>query len=278
MNLTELNIHLHTRALSIKKRFLEMYAKANAGHIGSSLSAAEIITFLLFDWMAEEDEIILSKGHAAALMYSALAEKGYLTEEDIATFYKDNTYLAAHPPANKIKKIPFATGSLGHGLSLAAGFGLSRRLKKQDDLIFCVTSDGELNEGSIWEAAMFIAHHKLKNVVWLIDKNNLQGFGTTQEVMDLDPLGDKLTAFGFETLEVDGHDFTALRSIKDNFVNRSRPLAIIANTVKGRYWATNENTIHSHYLPFKEGEFDTIIQQLELYHQNSINQLKKAQL
>ena len=137
------------RAFSVKKRFLGMYKAANAGHVGCSLSCAEILTFVQFGWLTEGDEIILSKGHAAASLYSVLAEAGRLDESDIATFYKNNTYLAAHPPTNKLNGIPFATGSLGHGLSLAAGLGLAAKLKKTDKKIFCVTSDGEINEGSI---------------------------------------------------------------------------------------------------------------------------------
>src|SRR5580700_309077 len=147
----EKSVHqdLLKKALSIKKRFLGMYKAANAGHVGCSLSVAEIITFVRFSWMKDEDEIILSKGHAAASIYSMLAEEGILSEDDIKTFYKNNTYLAAHPPVNK--------------------------LKKTDKKIFCITSDGEINEGSTWEAALFIAHHNLKNVVWLVDRNKLQG-------------------------------------------------------------------------------------------------------
>ena len=169
--------NLLTKAYHIKSRFLGMYKQANAGHVGCSLSVAEIITFVRFGWMNENDEIILSKGHAAAALYSMLAEDGTLSEEDIQTFYKNGTHLAAHPPVNKIRRIPFATGSLGHGLSLAAGLGLAQKLKKKDKKIFCITSDGEINEGSTWEAALFIAHHQLTNVIWLIDRNNLQGYG-----------------------------------------------------------------------------------------------------
>ncbi len=254
---------LHSRAFSIKKRFLGMYAKAGAGHIGSSLSAAEILTFLFFEWMGDEDEFILSKGHAAAVLYSSLAEKGLLTDEDIDSFYQNGTYLAAHPPANKISKIPFATGSLGHGLSLAAGLGLAKRLKKSDHRIFCVTSDGELNEGSIWEAAMFIAHHRLRNVTWVIDKNNFQGFGATQDVMNLDPLADKLRAFQFDCIEIDGHDFEDWRQAKAQADRGEKPTAIIAKTIKGKDWVTHQNTMDSHYLPFKDRQYEDMLLQLE---------------
>ena len=159
---------LTLKSLSIKKRFIEMYYKANAGHIGSSLSCTDILTFAYFNWMQETDELILSKGHAAAALYSLLAEDGVLSTADIDSFYKNNTYLSAHPPANKINKIRFATGSLGHGLSLAAGLGMAAKLKNSDKKIMCVTSDGELNEGSTWEAALFITHHQLKNIVWFV--------------------------------------------------------------------------------------------------------------
>lgn len=246
-----------------------MYAKAGAGHIGSSLSAAEILTFLFFGWMKEEDEVILSKGHAAALLYSSLAEKGVLSEADIDSFYQNDTYLAAHPPANKIKGIPFATGSLGHGLSLAAGMGLAKKLKDNQGQVYCVTSDGELNEGSTWEAAMFIAHHCLCNVTWIIDKNNFQGFGSTQEVMDLDPLAEKLRAFRFDCIEIDGHDFDQWKQVLAYRNQCRKPLAVIARTVKGKDWQERQNTMDSHYLPFKDRQYEDMLLLLEQLYQNS---------
>ena len=173
---------------AIKNRLIRMYKKANAGHVGCSLSCLEIIVYIKFELMKATDELILSKGHAAALLYSVLAEDGALSDDDINTFYQNGTYLSAHPPVNKIKGIPFATGSLGHGLSIAAGFGLAGKLKKEDRKIFCITSDGEINEGSTWEAALFIAHHNLKNVLWFIDRNYLQGFGRTEDTLRLEPL------------------------------------------------------------------------------------------
>jgi transketolase len=254
LTITDKN-HLTLKALNIKERFIKMYYNANAGHVGSSLSCAEILTFLYFGLMAENDEIILSKGHAAAALYSLLAEAAVLSEEEIATFYKDGTYLAAHPPANKIAKIPFATGSLGHGLGLSAGMGLASKLKKSGKTIYCITSDGELNEGSIWEAAMFISHHHLQNVVWLIDRNNLQGFGKTEDVISLKDLDKKLSAFGFNVLTVSGHNFEELNSIA-NFKSESQvPVAVICNTIKGNGWCKHENTIDCHYLPMNEDDY-----------------------
>ena len=255
--------NLLTKAYNIKNRFLGMYKQANAGHVGCSLSVAEMITFVRFGWMKDTDEIILSKGHAAAALYSMLAEDGTLSEEDIKTFYKNNTYLAAHPPVNKIKRIPFATGSLGHGLSIAAGLGLAQKLKRTDKKIFCLTSDGEINEGSTWEAALFIAHHKLSNVIWLIDRNKLQGYGRTEDVMKLEPLHEKLEAFGFHVLGVDGHSFESLENAKQKTLYSKFPTAIICNTTKGHGWKTYEDKVDCHYLPMKDDQYSLITEEVK---------------
>jgi transketolase len=256
-------ISLLKKSLSIKKRFVDMYFKANAGHIGSSLSCTDILTSLYFNWMSADDEIILSKGHAAAALYSLLAEAGIISDKEICTFYQNNTYLAAHPPANKIKKIPFATGSLGHGLGLAAGFGLASKLKEIQKKIFCISSDGELNEGSTWEAALFIAQHNLKNVLWFIDRNKLQGFGLTEDIMKLNPLDDKLRAFGFDVLVINGHDYEELNLVKEFHNQATKPIAIICNTIKGNGWLEQENQLACHYLPFTETEYKNILNSFE---------------
>lgn len=234
-----------------------MYKTANAGHVGCSLSCLEMIVFAKFEWMNQQDELVLSKGHAAALLYSVLAEEGTLSEADIDTFYKNGTYLSAHPPVNKIKGIPFATGSLGHGLSIAAGLGLANSLKQSDKKIVCITSDGELNEGSTWEAAMFIAHHNLNNIVWMIDRNYLQGFGRTEETIKLDPLDKKLESFGFKVIMADGHDFNSLKQAFSG-LGGTQPVAIICNTVKGRDLAL-ENTVDCHYLPLTEEDYQKLM-------------------
>ncbi len=250
--------NLLTKAYNIKNRFLAMYKQANAGHVGCSLSVAELITFVRFGWMNDSDEIILSKGHAAAALYAMLAEDGTLSETDIQSFYKNNTYLAAHPPVNKLKRIPFATGSLGHGLSIAAGLGLAQKLKKTDKKIYCITSDGEINEGSTWEAALFIAHHQLSNVIWLIDRNKLQGFGRTEDVMKLEPLDKKLEAFGFHVVVADGHDFLSLEASMRKAQNSKLPSAIICNTTKGHGWKTYEDKVDCHYLPMKDEQYELV--------------------
>jgi transketolase len=185
-----------------------------------------------------------------------MAEAGDLSEEDIDTFYQNGTYLSAHPPVNKIKGIPFATGSLGHGLSIAAGLGVASKLKKNTKRIYCITSDGEINEGSTWEAALFIAHHNLQNVVWLIDRNYLQGFGRTEDTLRLDPLDKKLMSFGFEVATADGHNFNSLRTATENIQNE-KPLVVICNTIKGKDLKL-QNTVDCHYLPLTEEDLLTL--------------------
>lgn len=261
------------RAWNIKKRFLKMYKAANAGHVGASLSCAEILTFVAFAWMRDEDEVLLSKGHAAAALYSTLAERGLITEKDIETFYCDGTYLAAHPPPNRLKGIPFATGSLGHGLSLAAGLALASRYKKSGKRAFCVSSDGELDEGSLWEAASFIIHHSLTNVIWLIDRNNLQGFGRTEEVVKLEPLTERLTLLGFTAVECDGHDFASLGQGKMMLERSSQPGVLICSTIKGRGWKPYEDTVDSHYLPMKDEQYGALLADIDNQYQRSVSEL-----
>jgi transketolase len=255
--------YLKEKALSIKKRFLKMYSSANAGHIGSSLSCAEIMTFVKFSCMDKNDHLILSKGHAAAALYSVLAESGELSEGDIETFYKNDTYLSAHPPANKIKGIPFATGSLGHGLSISAGLGLAAKFKNENKKVFCVCSDGELNEGSTWEAVMFITQHNLENVVLFVDRNKLQGFGSTEDIMKLEPLDKKMESFGFRVIVCDGHNFEEFLKIKNELLKARNPVAVICNTIKGKGWEAYADKLDSHYLPFKGDDFKNTINFIE---------------
>jgi len=176
---------------SCLREILRRYNSANAGHIGASLSCIDILVYLYFNIFAEGDVFILSKGHAALALYVVLSKKGYIAEGDLETYYKNGTLLAAHPPCNcKIKGIPFGTGSLGHGLSLATGFAFSDKFTNKNKKVFCLLSEGDCDEGSTWEAALFAAHHKLKNLYVIIDNNNLQGFGKTEEVLNLEPLFD----------------------------------------------------------------------------------------
>lgn len=253
---------LQKKIIDVKRRFAQMYFKANAGHIGSALSCAELLACIRLAFMSREDYLILSKGHAAAALYSVLVESGEVTEEELEEFYRDGTRFAAHPPANKIPGIPFATGSLGHGLSLAAGLALGIRFKGQNRRVHCLCSDGELNEGSIWEAALFIAQHKLSGLTWWIDRNGWQGFGATEEVLALEPLADKLCAFNFSVVEVAGHDLKALLALEPVLRATKNPIAVIAHTQKGKTWSRRENSLESHYLPFRADDYEDFIRSL----------------
>ncbi len=256
------------KTYSVKKRFLKMYLDAHAGHVGSSLSCAEILVFIKFAWMKTGDELLLSKGHAAGALYALLAEAGDLSEMEIQSFYKNATYLAGHPPAAKIKGIPFATGSLGHGLSISSGMALAAQIKQdQSRLFFCVTSDGELNEGSVWEAALFITQNRLHNLIWIIDRNFIQGFGRTEEVMRLEPLKQKLEAFGFFVCEADGHDFGSLtlarQKLTENLAAADKPKIILCLTVKGNGVSFMKDTVACHYLPMTDDQYQVALQELE---------------
>ena len=263
-------VQLEERVFSVKKRFLAMYKMAHAGHIGSSLSCAEILVFLKYAWMRDEDTFILSKGHAVAALYALLAETNAIDPHELETFYGEGTRFPALPPVNTLAEIPFATGSLGHGLSLCAGMALGAILNQRQRHFFCLTSDGELDEGSIWEAALFIAHRKLTNIVWLIDRNRIQGIGGTEEVLALEPIDAKLDAFGFHVLAANGHDFASLLELRDQcrhaLADHGRPLAIILNTIKGHGIHYMQDTVASHYLPMDDAQYSQALDELAIAH------------
>lgn len=271
---------LEERVFSVKKRFLAMYKKANAGHIGSSLSCAELLVFLKLGWMKDDDELVLSKGHAVGALYSVLAEAGRLTQDDIDSFCAEGTRLPALPPFNTIPEIRLATGSLGHGLSVSAGMALGAALERRDKRFFCVTSDGELDEGSVWEAALFIAHRRLANVVWVIDRNHIQAIGRTEQVLALEPLDAKLRAFGFYVATVNGHDFASLCAVRDEcrlaIDTLGDPVVIIANTVKGNGIRFMRDTVDSHYLPMTDAQYEKAMDEVTRTHEARIRGYRNA--
>jgi transketolase len=271
---------LEERVFSVKQRFLGMYKQAHAGHIGSSLSCAEILVFLKFAWMRDDDTFVLSKGHAAAALYAVLAEAEILSPSQIESYHRDGTQLPALPPFNTFKEIPFATGSLGHGLSLSAGMALGARLDRRDQRFFCVTSDGELDEGSVWEAALFIAHHKLRNLIWVIDRNHIQAVGRTEQVLALEPLAAKLSAFGFHVVAAEGHDFASLSSARDEcaqfLAKHAAPVVIVADTVKGNGIGYMHDTVDSHYLPMCDEQYESALGELTRAHEAALNGYRHA--
>lgn len=258
---------LTKKSYQLAKRLIETCFKANSGHIGSCLSSLNLLVFLFHQKMNVNDEFILSKGHAAAIYYIILYSKGYISEEVLETFYKEGTLLAAHPPCSrKIEKIKFGTGSLGHGLSLSNGLALAQKIKQTDKKVFCLLSDGECNEGSVWEAAMFAAHHKLNNLYVVIDKNNLQGLGKTSDIIDMNNMEEKWDSFGFETVTCSGHDFNCINSAFLKVQDGNKPKCIIANTVKGNSVTFMENDYKWHYLPLTKDLFEQALKDIENYY------------
>ena len=234
-------------------RLLQMHFDSGVGHIGGNLSALDAMLIVFHEWLRPQDRFILSKGHSAGALYIALWSVGRLTDEDLRSFHKEGTLLAGHPPASGIPEILFATGSLGHGLSLAAGTALGMRLSGSDARVACLTSDGEWQEGSTWEALIFAAHHKLKNLVVLVDHNNLQGFGSTTEVASMSPLWERLQGFDVDLEVIDGHDSDEIRRALS--LSSERPRFIVLRTVKGKGVSFMENRMDSHYLPLTEDKF-----------------------
>lgn len=259
---------LHKIKKDTIKKLLAMYQKAKAGHIGSSLSCLDILIYLYFYKMKKNDKFILSKGHAAAALYAVLNKKGLITDKELDTYYLDGTLLSAHPPCgkDKIKGIIFGTGSLGHGLSLAVGLALAGKLKKKNHKIYCVLSDGDCNEGSTWEAAMFAAQHKLDNLVVIIDQNNLQGFGRSEEVISMEPMADKWQSFNFETEVIkNGNDFETINKgfNKMNQSKLKKPKCLIAKTTKGSGISFMEDRLEWHYLPMTDEQYNQALKEIE---------------
>ncbi|KDP87540.1 transketolase [Cupriavidus sp. SK-3] len=246
--------------LEIRKRLIRMHYESGVGHTGGNLSAIDALTLLFKEYVGGEDHFILSKGHSAGALYVALWSAGKLPEEALATFHKDDTLLAGHPPARGIKDIMFATGSLGHGLSLAAGTALALRLSNTDGRIFCLTSDGEWQEGSTWEALIFASHQKLSNLTVLVDHNQLQGFGNTTHVASMSPLWEKLRGFNIEVDVIPGHDLESMRNALDK--RPGRPHFIILETTKGKGVSFMENRMEWHYLPLNEDHYKKAIEEL----------------
>lgn len=213
---------------------------------------------VLFLQKSEEDTFILSKGHAAAALYACLNVTGEITDEELDTFYLDGTSLPAHPAPRQYKGIPFATGSLGHGLPIATGIAHAAKVSGEETYSFALLSDGETNEGTTWEAAHYAIQNQLDNLFMIVDKNGLQGFGSTDKVLGETASIEKWNAIGFETIEVDGHDISAVSQAIDELKTHKNglPKAIIANTVKGKGVSYMENKLEWHYLPMNKDQYE----------------------
>jgi transketolase len=230
-----------------------MHFESGVGHIGGNLSALHLLICLYHEILQPDDIFILSKGHAAGALYTTLWSIGVLSDDDLRTFHQDGTRLSGHPPLKGIPHIPFATGSLGHGLGLAAGMALGKKLMGRPGRVFCLTSDGEWNEGSCWEALIFAAHQRLENLVIMVDANGLQGFGSTREVADLGPMTGKFREFGLHTEEIDGHHCPGIRGALGS--QAPGPRVVVARTIKGCGVSFMENQMEWHYLPMSETQY-----------------------
>lgn len=257
----------------IRGKILEMTHKAKCAHIASALSTVDILAMLFWKVLKinpknpkdpERDRFILSKGHAAMALYSTLAYRGFFPEKLLDTFGEAGTILAEHPDP-ELSGVEAATGSLGHGLSLGIGMALAGRIQKENYRIFVLLSDGECNEGSVWEAAMFAPAHKLDNVVAIIDFNKWQATGRSTEILALEPLASKWESFGWATHEIDGHNLKEIFETLNNIPNGSKkPVAIIAHTVKGKGVSFMEDDNNWHYRVPDENEVNKAKMELGL--------------
>lgn len=239
-----------------------MHFESKVGHIGGNLSALDAMLVVFHEYLTPGDTFVLSKGHSAGALYTALWTLGRLTDEQLTTFHQDGTLLAGHPPAAGIADIPFATGSLGHGLSLAAGTALGYRFRGRDDRVYCLTSDGEWQEGSTWKGLIFAAHHRLANLTVLVDGNGLQGFGTTTSVASMGALAPRLATFDVDVTAIDGHDPITLRAALDREPT-DRVHVIVLKTVKGHGISFMEDKMEWHYLPLSEEQYRAAIAELD---------------
>lgn len=247
---------METKANEIRKLIIRTIVNARGGHMGSSLSEVEILTSLYFDVMncgpedifnPDRDRFILSKGHGSEGLYCTLALRGFFDLEVLDTYFSKESILSAHP-TTIIPGIEMNTGALGHGLSLGVGIALSAKIKNKTYRSFVLTGDGELQEGSNWEAMMAATHFQLGNLVLIIDKNRFQLADTVAKTMNIDPLNDKLRAFGFNVHEVDGHDLEKLSLVMHSLDYKGKaPHAIIANTIKGKGVSFMENVPEWHH-------------------------------
>jgi transketolase len=246
-------------------KVLELYKTAGVGHIGSSLSCLEILVDLCFQRMGGDDVLVLSKGHAAAALYTTLSLSGRLPEADLSSFYRDGTLLAAHPPCSRrIQAIPFGTGSLGHGLGLACGIALSQRFTEKQFNVFTVLSDGDCNEGSTWEAVLFASQQKLSPLTAVVDLNGIQGIGYTKDILNLEPFADKWRAFGFSVAVADnGNDFADLAQAYQQVANSPGPRCVVARTIKGHGISYMADKVEWHYLPMKDEHYAQALSELK---------------
>jgi transketolase len=264
---------LKDRARRIRIDILKMLHGCGSGHTGGSLSSADIMAALYFgkmkydpkrpDWK-ERDYFILSKGHAAPVLYTTLAHAGFLETSELCTLRKIGSRLQGHPDSKYLPGVEISTGSLGQGLSVACGIALSRRLDKAPNRVYALLGDGELQEGQVWEAAMTAAHYKLDNLCALVDNNGLQIDGPVARVMGVEPITDKWRAFGWDVQDIDGHDMAQIIAALDKAGTvKGKPSAIVCRTVKGKGSKCFEGKVEFHGTTPSKEELETALKELD---------------
>lgn len=267
------NQELKETAVEIRKGIVTAVHSAASGHPGGSLSAADIFTYLYFEEMnidpkdqkkEDRDRLVLSKGHVAPGLYATLAQRGYFPKEDLKTLRHTGSYLQGHPDMKHIPGVDMSSGSLGQGLSAAVGMALAGKMKKKDYRVYAVTGDGEIQEGQIWEAAMFAGARKLDNLVVIVDNNNLQIDGAVSDVCSPYPIDKKFEAFNFHVINIDGNDFDEIRAaLKEARETKGMPTAIIAKTIKGKGVSFMEDQAGWHGKAPNDEEYRIAMDELE---------------
>ena len=267
------NLELEKMANEIRKDIVTAVHSAKSGHPRGSLSSADIFTYLYFEEMnvdptnpkwEDRDRFVLSKGHVAPGLYSTLAEKGYFPKEDLKTLRHTGSYLQGHPDMKHIPGIDMSSGSLGQGVSVAVGMAAAGKYDKKDYRVYTLTGDGEIQEGQIWEAAMWAGHRKLDNLVVIVDNNNLQIDGSVEDVCSPYPIDKKFEAFNFHVINIDGNDFDQIRAaFKEARETKGMPTAIIAKTVKGKGVSFMENAAGWHGKAPNDEEYEIAMADLE---------------
>jgi transketolase len=256
-------------AYDISRLVLEQSMRARVGHIGSALSISGVLAALYGGILRgkgpqdpDRDRFILSKGHAALALYAALHLRGWLPADELNTYCADNSLLGVHPDS-ELQGVDFSTGSLGSGLSIGVGAALAARMQESKRRAFVLLSDGECNEGSVWEAVMIAAHQRLSNLVAIVDLNGQQALGYTKEVLSLDPMSDRWRAFGWDVVDVDGHDVAGLVKAIESLSNEGAPHALIAHTVFGHGVSYMQSQIKWHYLPMSQAEYEAALNNIK---------------
>ncbi|MCI9618182.1 MAG: transketolase [Eubacterium sp.] len=267
------NLQLEKIANEVRKNIVTALHSAGSGHPGGSLSAADMVTYLYYEEMnvdvndtknPDRDRFVLSKGHAAPVLYGVLAEKGYIPKEDLIKLRKTDSYLQGHPDMKHTAGVEMSAGSLGQGVSAAVGMALAGKLDDRAYRVYTMLGDGEIEEGQVWEAAMFAGHRKLDNLVVIVDNNNLQIDGTVEEVCSPYPIDEKFKAFNFHVVTIDGHNFDEIRrALNEAKETKGMPTAIVMNTVKGKGVSFMENQVNWHGAAPNDEQYKIAMEDLE---------------